>query len=102
MDIKTMPKDTVAELLVFLAENEDFASVEKTMEGEITVAEVRAALREVGEGLRREANAERRDKYDVDNCEHLTKDSKRIISYLSPREEQTLLSAFGLIDKKER
>jgi hypothetical protein len=101
MDIKTMPKETASELLIFLAENEEFDSVNsKLTEGDLKVEEVRAVLREIGEALRRESNAERKEKYDVKSCQHLSKEAKRIISYLSPREEQTLLSAFGLIDKK--
>lgn len=99
MDIQTMPKETLAELLFFLAENEVFSSVEKLLVDGVTVEEVRAALREVAEGLRREAAAEQDKQYNAQKDNRLSKEAKTIISYLSPGEEKSLLTAFGLIDK---
>lgn len=98
-----MPKETLAELLLFLAENEEFASVSKLLHEGITPEEIRAAFREVAIGLRQEAAAEAsKQGYDAKKDRLLTKESKTIISYLSPGEERTLLTAFGLIDKPGR
>lgn len=99
MDIKTMPKDTLAELLFFLAENETFDSVQKLLADGVTVEEVRAGLRELAEGLRREATLELSKQYNAQKDTRLTKEAKTIISYLSPGEEKTLLTAFGLVEK---
>lgn len=98
--LNTMPKDTVAEVLRFLSENEDFHSVENIPTSDLTVPEVRAMLRELAGELEREANAEAKQTYDVKRCKTLSKSAKQIISTLSPREEKSLLAKFGLIEKK--
>ena len=101
MEIKTMPKETLAELLFFLAENESFRSVQQLLAEGVAVEEVRAGLREVAEGLRREAAAELSSQYNAQKDARLTKEAKTIISYLSPGEEKTLLTAFGLLEKNK-
>lgn len=101
MNIKTMPKDTLAELLLYLSEHEDLSSVEK-LNGVITSEEVRAALRELAGELARESASERRTTYDAKGCKKLSKEAKNVISCLSPREERSLLSAFGLIDSSTK
>ena len=103
MDIKTMPKETLAELLLFLAENEEFSSLQKLLDGEFTPDEVQAAFRELAVGLRQEAIQETSQQIqDVKNDSFLTKKTKTIISSLSPIEEKTLLTVFGLIEKQDR
>lgn len=97
IDLKTMPKETAAELLFFLADNEDFSSVEKMGDSDITVEEVRAVLRELASALNREASANWKS-FDVKG-KGLSKEAKNVISSLSPREEQSLLTAFRLIEK---
>ncbi len=100
MKITVMPKQTAAELLLFLSDQEEFASVSKLLEDGITAEEVHALLREIAKDLLRESAAELKDgKYDVKKDAHLSQQSKKIISYLSPHEEKTLLEAFGLVDK---
>lgn len=101
MEIKTMPKETLAELLFFLAENEEFAAVEKALAEGVSVHEVRAALRELGEALRREADQDAAGQYNAQKDRSLSKETKTIISYLSPGEEKTLLTAFGLLEKNK-
>lgn len=101
MKLNSMPKDTAAELLEFLAENESLESVRKILDGSIKITEVRSLFRELADGLRREAAEEAGDfNFNSQKERSLSKGTKEIISYLSPREERTLLSAFGLIDKK--
>jgi hypothetical protein len=101
MKISAMPKETAAELLIFLAEHEEFSSVTKLLEEGITVEEIRTLFREVASELLRESAQELKDtKYDTKKDAHLSPQAKKIISYLSPHEEKTLLEAFGLVDKQ--
>lgn len=99
MKIETMPKETLAELLLFLAEHEEFASVENLLVEELAVSQVRAALREIATALKQEAIQEEASEYHAQKDGRLSKEVKTIISYLSPGEEKSLLQAFGLIDK---
>lgn len=102
MEFKTMPKEAIAELLFFLAEHEDFSSI-RQLNGGVTVQEVRAAFREVAQRLRQEADTEwASHSYNPQKDRRLSKEAKEIISYLSPGEERTLLSAFGLVDIQKR
>lgn len=98
MKIKTMPKETLAELLLFLAENEEFASVEQQLVEGMNLTQVRASLRELAAGLRQEASGEE-DNYNPQKDGKLSTQTKEIISYLAPGEERALLTAFGLIEK---
>ncbi len=101
MDTHVMPKETLAELLFFLAENEEFGSVKKLLVDGFTIEEVRAALRELAEGLRKEASQEATHQYNAQKDIRLSKEAKDIISYLSPGEEKSLLTAFGLVEKSK-
>lgn len=98
--IKSMPKDTLVELLRYLADCEDFSSVEKIVGADLSQQEVKSALRELAGELAKEVAQENSAAYDVKACKVLSKASKNVISSLSPREERSLLSRFGLIDKK--
>ncbi len=98
VQIKTMPKDTAAEVLRYLAEYEEFQAVEKLVGSDLAVGEVRAVLRELAAELEHESFAEGKASFDVKSCKTLSKSSKNIISCLSSREEKSLLSAFGLIE----
>lgn len=97
--MKTMPKDAAAELIEFISEVERFDTVLERLSGEASVVEIRAMLREVAVGLRNEAINERQKTFDAKECKHLSRQTKKIVSYLSPREEQTLLRTFGFLDK---
>ena len=99
MKIQTMPKETLAELLLFLADQEEFSAVQELLSGGVTVAEVKASLRELALELKKEVSQEKATDYNPQKDGKLSKETKAIISYLSPGEEKTLLSAFGLIEK---
>lgn len=97
--INTMPKETLIELLLYLAENEQFPSVSKHLADGISVDDVRNVFRELAVGLAREDAAERSE--DVDKMMKsagLSTKARKIISALSEREEKTLLSAFGFTE----
>lgn len=102
VEIKSMPKDTLSELIRYISENEDFKSVEKLAGGDISVPEVRAVLRELADGLAREAALEGKKDYDVKSCKILSKEAKNVISSLSSREERSLLTKFGLIEPSKK
>ena len=97
MNIKSMPKDVAAELLKYIADREDFCSVEE-IGSDVSSQTVKSLLREMAGELAKEVALENKADYDVKGCKKLSKLSKTIISCLSPREEKSLLTAFGLID----
>lgn len=94
--ISVLPKETLIELLLYLAENEKFPSVAENLEGGVTVTEVKTALRELAVAISREAGDEAVFEVSTKKGANLSPRTKEIISYLSPYEEKTLLTAFGL------
>jgi len=100
MNIKSMPKDVAVELLRYISEHEDFGSLE-TIGGGASPATAKALLRELAVELAKEVESEHKERYDVKACKNLSKQAKTVISCLSPREEKSLLTAFGLIDKQK-
>lgn len=99
MKLKTMPKEIACELLVYIAEKEDFSKVVKALDGEMSASEIKALLREIAAEFQNQVKIELSEEYDIAKCKHLSMDSKKVISYLSPNEEKKLLKAFGLADK---
>jgi len=96
--IASIPKETAAELLYFIAENERFSSVTSKLKGGVTVPQVKALIREVAQGIADETS----DTEEIENVQSstvLSTKSKDVISSLSADEEQKLLTAFGLISK---
>jgi hypothetical protein len=80
----TMPKDILAELVGFIADREQLCCVEKELGGDITVNQVRDALRELSFTLKREAVSE-----------SVSSQVREVLSNLSSHEEEKLLAAFG-------
>lgn len=100
LKINSMPKETLVELLHFLAENERFSSVSEKLEGSVSVDEVRTVLRELAREVSRIAITEQdKELADAKKSVHLSAKTKKIISYLSSQEERKLLTTFGLADK---
>lgn len=93
-----MPKETAAELLLFLAENDNFDSVKVMLGGDVTIEEIRALFREVATQLQKEVFTSDKEDAPLKNM-RLTKEAKEIFTFLSPLEEKSLLSAFGVIEK---
>lgn len=100
MKLNAMPKEVACELLAYIAEKEDFRAVCESLGGDISESEIKTLLREIAVELRKELRADEGEKYNVRKCRHLSKNAKKIISYLSPQEERTLLKAFGLVEDK--
>ncbi len=98
-NLKTIPKDAAAEHLRYIAEHEEFDSVEELSCAGVTPKMVKDLLGELAVYLEQQAASEHQ-RYDVKGCQTLSKKSKDVISCLSSREEQSLLSIFGLVDKK--
>lgn len=98
LTLKTMPLETAAEVLQFLAERDEFESIRKAVGPALTVEEVRAMLRELSMELRKMAAAAR-PAFDPTQIKGLSGRTKKILSCLSPGEERTLFSTFGLTDK---
>ncbi|MBI4126337.1 MAG: hypothetical protein HY465_02465 [Deltaproteobacteria bacterium] len=97
--LKTMPKQVVAELLQFMAEHETFERTTNPLGENFTAAEIKATLRELAMELLREAATDAEaNRYDVKADKTIAPKVRKIISYLSPLEEQTLLKTFGVIE----
>ena len=100
MNITSMPKATLSEMLGFIAENEKFTSVEKHLADSFTVPQVRGALRELADCLMNEAASDGEpEAHAICADTELSSRAKDIISSLTPAEEQKLLAAFGLVSK---
>ncbi|HPW46076.1 MAG TPA: hypothetical protein PKU96_06910 [bacterium] len=96
--ITALPKETLVELLLFLAENESFPCVERDLKGSISVDDAKQAVRELAMALAREEQGERDTSVSSMLKEAgLTPKARKIVSALSSREERALLDAFGFI-----
>lgn len=98
--LKTMPSPEAAELLLFLAEREDFASSEALLEGGVTAAEIRALLRELAGVLAQDAVAATARTAQELQHRAVTKQTKEVLSLLSPSEARRLLDSFGFDDEE--
>ncbi|PIU54717.1 MAG: hypothetical protein COS89_09365 [Deltaproteobacteria bacterium CG07_land_8_20_14_0_80_38_7] len=100
MNLSSMSKQFAAEILLFLAENEEFDSVESLLDNEISSEEVRNLLREVSSGLMQEALDDlKKKKSGRKNDPYISKQAKVILSHLTPHEENSLLEIFGVSEK---
>lgn len=96
MIFKEFAKEAVSELLIYLADNEDFKSLKGV--SAFTQSDVRRILRELAQQLKEEENLEtnneKRPQYD--DLE-LSSQAMALISSLSPREELLLFKSFKII-----
>ncbi len=99
LNITTMPKAVLGELIAYLADHATFRSIENSFAGEITVQEVRAAFRELAIELKREAASESACVEELICTKTMSKKAKEVLSCLSTYEEKKLLSAFSLIEE---
>jgi hypothetical protein len=100
MKITSMPKDTLAEMLRFIAENEKFTRVKEQLGDVFSTAEVRAALREVADALMDEAVVDGSAEASEARADAaLSPKTKEVLASLTPAEERKLFAAFGLVSK---
>lgn len=102
MKLNTMPIEMAAELIAFVADKEDFCAAAEALKGSVSAEQIRALLREISRELLSEVKVDKGEEYDVEKCSFLSKDTKKIISCLSPREEKTLLKVFGFYEEVEK
>ena len=86
----SIPKDTMAELLLFLAENEKFRSLKEL--GTISPKQFRHALQALAEHLKQEDLASHEASENL--IKHLKKDFQNLVSKLSSTERDRLLRGF--------
>lgn len=101
MNLKSLPKEFLAEVLSYIADYEDLSGLEGLLEsGEHNVIEVRGAFREMAAHLRRQAQDQRGDKslMDIRKDNRLSDKVRSLLSVLSPTDEKKLLLQFGLLD----
>ncbi|MBI2343780.1 MAG: hypothetical protein HYV02_05570 [Deltaproteobacteria bacterium] len=99
MELKSMPLDTAAEVLQFLSDHEEFDSLTVAMSEEMTRHDIKTMLRELAVELRKVAAASARPYHPKDD-KNLTPKARKTLTCLSPMEEKTLLTAFGLIERR--
>lgn len=91
----SLPKETLSELLNFLADHESFESVREL--GSISAAQVRTILKELAQELKREATREMEETpLDPSHFDELSPEVKQALSELSPVELQRLVRHFGI------
>lgn len=94
MELKTYTKDAVAELLVYLADNEDFKSAAKLKS--FSNKDIKNVLRELADSIKADAA---RDVL-VHKSELSQKDYSanlnKVVSSLSPHEENLLFKSFRI------
>lgn len=102
MKLNTMPKELAAELLTYIAEKEEFTTVCEGMNETISPMQIKALLRELAAYIQKEVSVEIEKPFNAKKCSYLSNEAKKIISYLTPKEERTLLKAFGLTQDKQK
>ena len=98
MKFKTMPQETVIELLLFLAENEDFASVTTHFQGSLTPEMVREVCFELAQRLRHERGSKASEDQLKSLRKYLSPTARTVLDSLSPREEQAILKGFSILE----
>jgi len=86
-----IPNDTLAELILFLNEKEDFDSLKEL--GTVSREDLRRALNALAGQLKAEAAAEAQ-KIDITQLKEISEPYRRILSSLSEREKQILMKGF--------
>jgi len=88
----SIPKDTLAEILIYLAENEKFSSLKDF--GTLSPTKLKNALQDLAQRLKQEASQEFSEE-DIKKLEQsLKKPHQAILSKLSSEERERLLRGF--------
>lgn len=95
MEDNRIPKDTLAEVLIYLAENNTLESLSHFPD--LKEAQVRFAIKELAQQVKREVQKEASERMvDFKKIKGLDKRTREILSTLSPRESKMLLRAFAI------
>lgn len=86
----TLPKETLAEVLIYLAEKEKFSSI-KEVRG-LSAQRVKEALKALGEEILAQSKASEREMTEA--LEDLSPKTKQVLEELSEEDRQKLLSKF--------
>jgi len=86
-----IPKDTLAELILFLNEKENFDSLKEL--GTVSREDLRRALKELAGQLKVEA-AEQAQNIDLASLKELQASHKKILAGLNEREKKLLMKGF--------
>jgi hypothetical protein len=88
----SLPKEIMAEILLFLADREDFSSLKNL--GTVSKKQFRTALLDLAEKIKTEAKAETSQSEMSDLKKNLKKNLQSIFSELPPEEQERLLRGF--------
>ena len=100
MKLNSLPKELMAEILDYLAEHEPMEALQEILDGEYTIQDAKAALRELSRNLRQQLADEKAaaSAPDYRKNEQLSQRVKEVISALSPGHEKKLFARFGLLE----
>ena len=96
MKFKDLSQEAVAELLYFLADNEDFSSL-KNLKGMVSKNEVMEVLKEIADQIKIQATEEDPVQKPDYTEQNLSPKALSLISCLSPREEMLLFRSFKIV-----
>ena len=99
MKIQSLPKELLAEVLIFIADHESLHGLEPIFSSGISAEQVRTGLRELSVQLLQEVEKESAAGPQEISHEHLSPAALRLLSVLNPREEKRLFKAFGFVDR---
>lgn len=91
ISLKTVPVQTAAELIAFMADHQDFSGVVAAMGEKMTATKMRKILKEVAEQLKLYAEANE----SAESLVGVNKKSKDVLSNLSADESSQLLHNLG-------
>lgn len=100
LKLKSVPKELFVEILDYLADYEHLEGLRELLAGDVTLLDVRNALRELSSHLRKGLSEEKKGKSlsDYRKGSLLSSRAKQVLQVLSPGDERKLLDRFGLLD----
>ncbi|HLD43835.1 MAG TPA: hypothetical protein VJC18_00250 [bacterium] len=94
MEFKKFSPEVVAELLIFLADHEDFNSINGL--APITKQEVKGLLKEIADNLKEHLDKQVVSRKETVKQSDLTDNVYKVISRLTPHEENQLFKTFKI------
>lgn len=94
MELKNYTKDAVAELLVYLADNEDFKSATKLKS--FTKKDIKSVLRELADSIKTDSAKDALVHKNELSQKDFSANLNKVVSSLSPHEESLLFKSFRI------